>query len=70
MSSEPRPQFDGLYNISQVFGWVLELNEPVAQFPLSRNMATFLGIMLLQQLESEILVLPLVNQPSTVAPSS
>ena len=53
MSGEPPAQFDGLNKISQVFGWILEFNEPPAQFPLSGNMTTFLGIMFLQQLESE-----------------
>ena len=61
MSGKPPTQFDGLYQIAQVFESVLELNEPLAQFNLSGNMATFLGIILLRQLESEMLVLPLVN---------
>ena len=46
MSGELTAQFDGLYKSDQVFGLVLELNDPPAQFPLSRNMSTFLGIML------------------------
>ena len=46
MSGEHPAQFDGLYKISQVFRLVLELNDPPSQFPLSRNMTTFLGIML------------------------
>ena len=50
MSGEPLAPFDGLYKIPQVFGSVLEFNESPAQFPLSGNMTTFLGIMLLQQL--------------------
>ena len=53
MSGEPLSQFDGLYKISQVFVSVFEFNEPLAQFPLLGNMNMFLGIMLLQQLESE-----------------
>ena len=47
MSGDPPTQFDGLYKIAQVFGPILELNEPPTQFPLSGNMTTFLGIMLL-----------------------
>ena len=70
MSSETPAQFDGIYKIALVFGLVLELNEPRAQFPLSWNMTTFFWIMLLRQPESEMLVLLLVNQPSTAAPSS
>ena len=46
MSSDPFAQFDGIYNISRVFGPFLELNEPSAEFPLSRNMTTILGILL------------------------
>ena len=53
MGGEPPTQFDGLNNIAQVFGSVLEFNEPPTQFPLTGNMTTFLEIMLLQQLESE-----------------
>ena len=37
MSSEPRAQFDGLDKIAYVFGSVLELNEPPAQFPPLRE---------------------------------
>ena len=47
----------------------MKLNEPLAQFPLSLNMTTILGIMFVQHLESEMLVLPFVNQPSNAAPS-
>ena len=36
-SSEPPSQFDGLYNIAEVFGSVLDLNEPPAQFPPLRE---------------------------------
>ena len=52
MSGEPPAHFDGLYKIAQVFGSVLEFNKPPNSVPLG-NMTTFLGIMLLQQLESE-----------------
>ena len=68
--SQPPTQFDGIYKIAQVFGSVLELNKPPSQFPLLENMTIFLGIMLVQQLESEMLVMPLINQSSTAAPSS
>ena len=32
MSGKTHAQFDGLYKISEVFGLVLEFNEPLAQF--------------------------------------
>ena len=47
MSGDLSAQFDGLYNSAQVFGSVLELNEPPNLFLLSRNMTTFSRIMLL-----------------------
>ena len=53
MSSEPIAQFDGLYKIAYILGSFLVLNEPPSQFLLLGNMTTLLGIMLLQQLESE-----------------
>ena len=68
--SEPPAQFNGIYKISQVFGSVSKLNEPPAQFLLSGNMTTFQGFLFLQQLKRDMLVLPLVNQPSTTTHSS
>ena len=53
MSGEPLAQFDGLYKISYAFGSVLEFNEPPNSIPPLREHDYFLGIMLLQQLESE-----------------
>ena len=41
MSDEPPPQFDGLYNIVQVFGSVFKFNELPAQFPPLREHGHF-----------------------------
>ena len=51
ISGEPPAQFDGLYKISQVFGSVLEFNEPPILVPPLREHYHSLCIMLLQQLK-------------------